>query len=80
MPREKPPQAPGDATLDRLLAMSADPPAPAANADAATRARYAFDVALRHALGDPAMSPAAPVHAAPPPAANGAPAAHREGC
>lgn len=63
-------------------AMSVDPPAPAANADAATRARYAYDVALRHAFGDPSAAPAAPVRAVAPPAASGGGggAARREGC
>ncbi len=62
-------------------AMSADPPAPAASADAATRARYAHDVALRHAFGDPSAAPAAPVRAvAPPPSSGGGGGGRREGC
>lgn len=63
-------------------AMSADPPAPAASADAATRARYAYDVALRHAFGDPSAAPAAPVRAVAPAAAagGGGGGGRREGC
>lgn len=63
-------------------AMSADPPAPPANASAAARARYAYDVALRRAFGDPSAAPAAPVRAvAPPPAAaSGGGSGRREGC
>lgn len=64
-------------------AMRADPPSPAANASAEARARWAWDVALRHAYGDPGAVPAAPVRAvaAPAPAAGGGGGGgRREGC
>lgn len=62
-------------------AMRADPPPPADNASADARARYAFDVALRHAFGDPGAAPVAPVRAvAPPPSAPSAGSGRREGC
>lgn len=62
-------------------AMSVDPPAPAAAASADVRARYAFDLALRRAFGDPNVAPAAPVRAvAPPPATAGGARSRREGC
>lgn len=64
-------------------AMRADPPAPPPAASAATRANYAYDLALRHAFGDPNAAPAsAPRPVAPPPAAvgGGGGGGRREGC
>ncbi|MFO0754944.1 MAG: hypothetical protein U0359_00515 [Byssovorax sp.] len=63
------------------LAMDADPPAPAANAPAATWQTYRSHVALRRSFGDAAAAPA-PTVAAPAPAlaAPSGAAKKREGC
>ncbi len=63
-------------------AMRADPAAPPATADAAARDRWAHDVALRRAFGDPNAAPTAPVRAvvAPVAAPSGAAGGRREGC
>ncbi len=63
-------------------AMRADPAPPPASADAAARDRWAHDVALRRAFGDPNAAPPAPVRAvvAPVAAPSGAAGGRREGC
>lgn len=69
MPREKPPQAPGDATLDRLLAMSADPPQLAPNARERLLARLQASRAAELTSPAAQRGPKATMSSTPPPTA-----------